>query len=100
MFFIDDQVGIIQEINKGENRNKKENISINDFHIISKIGNGGFGTVYKVIYKKDNKEYALKVMNKNGNIKIIKWISFYFKSSFLFSISKLFIYDIRFLFKW
>ena len=65
IIFIDDQVGIIQEINKGENRNKKENISINDFHIISKIGNGGFGTVYKVIYKKDNKEYALKVMNKN-----------------------------------
>ena len=65
MFFIDDQVGIIQEINKGENKNKKENITINDFHIISKIGYGGFGTVYKVIYKKDNKEYALKVMNKN-----------------------------------
>ena len=65
IIFIDDQVGVIQEINKGENKNKKVNISINDFHIISKIGCGGFATVYKVIYKKDNKEYALKVMNKN-----------------------------------
>ena len=65
ILFIDDQVGVIQEINKGDNKKPKGNISINDFHIISRIGNGGFALVYKVLYKKNNKIYAMKVMNKN-----------------------------------
>jgi len=36
--------------------------NFNQFKIISKLGNGTQGTVYKVMRKADGKEYALKVI--------------------------------------
>ena len=65
LIFIDDQVGVVQEILKGDGKKKKKKITLDDFHIISKLGAGAFGTVYKVKSKLDKKEYALKVINKN-----------------------------------
>ena len=46
-------------------KKKKKQISLNDFHIISRLGTGAFGTVYRIKSKLDKKEYALKVINKN-----------------------------------
>ena len=66
LIFIDDQVGLVQEISKGDKKKKKKKqISLNDFHIISRLGTGAFGTVYRIKSKLDKKEYALKVINKN-----------------------------------
>ena len=65
LMFINDQVGIVQEISKGDKNPKKNEITLEDFHIISRLGCGAFGTVYKVKNIIDNNEYALKVINKN-----------------------------------
>ena len=65
LMFINDQIGITQEISKGDKIPKKNEITLDDFHIISRLGSGAFGTVYKVKCKLDNNEYALKVINKN-----------------------------------
>jgi NIMA (never in mitosis gene a)-related kinase len=35
-------------------------MSMKDFEIITKLGDGAYSTVYKVIRKEDNKIYALK----------------------------------------
>jgi len=35
-----------------------------DFSIVSKIGEGSFGKVFKAVKKDDGTVYALKVMNK------------------------------------
>ncbi len=35
-------------------------MSLKDFEIISKLGDGAYSTVYKVNRKEDNKTYALK----------------------------------------
>lgn len=62
VLFVDDSIGIIQELTK-----KKENskISIKDFRILQSLGYGAFSSVYLVKYKKTNKLYAMKVMDKN-----------------------------------
>lgn len=39
-------------------------ISIDDFNILTRLGQGGFGTVYLAIKKYNNKEYAIKVVKK------------------------------------
>ena len=36
-----------------------------DFNILEKIGEGAYGKVYKVSLKKNNEEFALKVLSKN-----------------------------------
>lgn len=35
-----------------------------DFHFIKPVGKGGFGKVWKVLRKKDNKIFAMKEMYK------------------------------------
>ena len=65
LMFINDQIGIVQEITKGDKIPKKNEITLDSFHIISRLGAGAFGTVYKVKCIIDNNEYALKVINKN-----------------------------------
>lgn len=35
-------------------------MSLKDFEIVSKLGDGAYSTVYKVTRKEDNKTYALK----------------------------------------
>lgn len=35
-------------------------MSLEDFDIVSKLGDGAYSTVYKVVRKEDNKIYALK----------------------------------------
>ena len=69
--FIDDRLGIIQEIKRG-NKESKDNkdkmkfkIDLNKFKILSLLGIGGFGTVFKVRHILTGKIYAMKVMNKN-----------------------------------
>ena len=64
--FVDDRLGIIQEIGRGKkNKNKKKKIDLKKFKIISQLGVGGFGTVFKVRHILTDKIYAMKVMNKN-----------------------------------
>ena len=68
--FIDDRLGIIQEIKRSKkekkNTNKKEfKIDLKKFKILSLLGVGGFGTVFKVRHILTGKIYAMKVMNKN-----------------------------------
>ena len=66
--FVDDRLGIVQEIGRGnnQNKNKKEfKIDLKKFKILSLLGVGGFGTVFKVRHILTGKIYAMKVMNKN-----------------------------------
>jgi serine/threonine protein kinase len=69
--FVDDRLGIVQEIGRGnKNKNKKEfKIDLKKFKILSLLGVGGFGTVFKVRHILTGKIYAMKVMNKNYIIK-------------------------------
>ena len=70
LLFIDDRIGIIQEIGK-KNEKRKNNAEMNlkKFEIIGLLGIGGFGTVFKVKHILTEKVYAMKVMNKNYVIK-------------------------------
>ena len=68
--FVDDRLGIIQEIGRGDKKTKKEvkkefKIDLNKFKILKLLGVGGFGTVFKVRHILTGKIYAMKVMNKN-----------------------------------
>ena len=66
--FVDDRLGIIQEIGRGNKQtsNKKQfKIDLKKFKILSLLGVGGFGTVFKVRHILTGKIYAMKVMNKN-----------------------------------
>ena len=68
--FIDDRLGIIQEIGRGrktkrEGGKKKFKMDLNKFKVLSLLGIGGFGTVFKVRHIMTGKIYAMKVMNKN-----------------------------------
>ena len=73
--FIDDRLGIIQDIGRGNKKsgnksNKNQfKIDLNKFKILSLLGVGGFGTVFKVRHILSGKIYAMKVMNKNYIIK-------------------------------
>ena len=68
LLFIDDQMGIIQEIK--ENKNKDKGIvNLKNFKFLGLLGVGGFGTVFKVRHILTGKIYAMKVMNKNYLIK-------------------------------
>ena len=66
--FVDDRLGIVQEIGRGNKHNKnkkKPKIDFKKFKILSLLGVGGFGTVFKVRHILTDKIYAMKVMNKN-----------------------------------
>ena len=70
LMFIDDQVGINQEIKQNTNKKKKQitdnnTVFLRNFKIISELGVGAFGTVFKVQHILTEKIYAMKVMNKN-----------------------------------
>ena len=68
LIFIDDQVGINQEIKQNTNKKKKRNsntVFLRNFKILSELGVGAFGTVFKVQHILTEKIYAMKVMNKN-----------------------------------
>ena len=67
LLFIDDRIGIIQELGKKKEKNNisKSEINIKKFKILSLLGIGGFGTVFKVKHILTDKIYAMKVMNKN-----------------------------------
>ena len=69
--FVDDRLGIIQEIGRGNKQNKKKRpkIDLKKFKVLSLLGVGGFGTVFKVRHILTDKIYAMKVMNKNYVIK-------------------------------
>ena len=71
LLFIDDRIGIIQELGKKKKKNNmtKSEINIKKFKILSLLGVGGFGTVFKVKHILTDKIYAMKVMNKNYIIK-------------------------------
>ena len=71
LLFVDDRIGIIQEIgrNNEKNKKKKSEINLKKFKIMSLLGVGGFGTVFKVKHILTGKIYAMKVMNKNYIIK-------------------------------
>ena len=58
---------------KKDNYIKNSNNSLSNYEIISKIGNGGFGNVYKVKYKLNNKIYAMKEISKYGDEKLVKY---------------------------
>ena len=70
LIFIDDQVGINQEIKqnkkkKKENTNPSNLVCLRNFKVLDILGVGGFGTVFKVQHILTEKIYAMKVMNKN-----------------------------------
>ena len=58
---------------KKDNYIKNSNNSLSNYEIISKIGKGGFGYVYKVKYKLNNKIYAMKGISKYGDEIIVKY---------------------------
>ena len=66
LLFVDDRIGIIQEIGR-ENKKKKikSEMNLRKFKILGLLGVGGFGTVFKVKHALTDKIYAMKVMNKN-----------------------------------
>ena len=47
----------------------KANISFRDFDVIKLLGRGAFGKVYKVVHKKTNKTFAMKMIRKENLIK-------------------------------
>jgi len=64
--FVDDRLGIIQEIGRGnKHKKKKPKVNFKQFKVLSLLGVGGFGTVFKVRHILTDKIYAMKVMNKN-----------------------------------
>ena len=70
LIFIDDQVGINQEIKqnkkkKKESTNQSNLVCLRNFKVLGILGVGGFGTVFKVQHILTEKIYAMKVMNKN-----------------------------------
>ena len=65
LLFIDDRIGIVQEIRENKKKNKGNNVTLRNFTILSLLGVGGFGTVFKVKHILTDKVYAMKVMNKN-----------------------------------
>ena len=67
LLFIDDRIGIIQDVCPGGDKSKTKTgkVNLNNFKIISLLGVGGFGTVFKVKHIFTDKIYAMKVMNKN-----------------------------------
>ena len=71
LILIDDQVGIVQDIkqqkttNKNKINEKSGKICLRNFKLLSILGVGGFGTVFKVQHIMTEKIYAMKVMNKN-----------------------------------
>ena len=73
LLFVDDRIGILQEIGRKNEKNKdKKNgngINLKKFKILGLLGVGGFGTVFKVKHILTDKIYAMKVMNKNYIIK-------------------------------
>ena len=71
LIFVDDRIGIIQKIGKKREVNiiKNNEIYLKKFKILSLLGIGGFGTVFKVKHILTDKIYAMKVMNKNYIIK-------------------------------
>ena len=54
------------------------NININSFEFLKKIGEGGFGKVWKVRYIKENKIVALKELSKKKILEK-KMIDYIFK---------------------
>ena len=71
LLFIDDRIGLIEEIGRQnkKTKNKKSKMDLKKFKILSLLGVGGFGTVFKVQHILTEKIYAMKVMNKNYIIK-------------------------------
>ena len=65
--FVDDQVGIIQDIKQHNDKSKVKTgkVTLRNFKILGLLGVGGFSTVYKVQHIMTEKIYAMKVMNKN-----------------------------------
>ena len=47
---------------------------LEDFEIIKELGKGSFGKVFKVRSKKNNKIYAMKILNLNSNQNLIRYI--------------------------
>jgi protein-serine/threonine kinase len=46
---------------------------LEDFEIIKELGKGSFGKVFKVRSKKNNKIYAMKILNLNSNKDLIRY---------------------------
>lgn len=47
-----------------QEKQKQQKADINNFFPRELIGQGAFGTVYKAIYKNNNKTYAIKEIDK------------------------------------
>ena len=56
VLFVDDSIGIIQELNKKRDKSK---VTIKDFKIIQSLGYGAFSSVYLVKHRTSNKRYAM-----------------------------------------
>ena len=65
LLFVDDRIGILQEIRENKNKDKGNTVKLRNFKFLGLLGVGGFGTVFKVKHILTDKIYAMKVMNKN-----------------------------------
>ena len=55
---------LLKEKVKGSGDVRRHNMSKDMFPVKEVLGKGGFGRVMKVLYKKNNKTYAMKEMSK------------------------------------
>lgn len=68
ILFIDDDMGAVQEIirsSKKQTPEEESKVSLKKFKILEEIGRDEFGTIYKVLQKKTEQVYAMKVMSKD-----------------------------------
>ena len=68
--FSNDRLEVIKK-NILQNFPSKKSRFLKDFTILDKIGNGGFGSVFKVYNKLDKMKYAVKIININNENKDI-----------------------------
>lgn len=77
ILFIDDQMGVIQEMVQNDKiKADAGKVSLKKFKILQLIGYDEFGTIYKVMQKKTERIFSMKVISKDYIIskKYLHWV--------------------------